>query len=382
MTVAAESILFVDDEPHLLQGIARACRSHFAIQTATGGAEALQLLCSRGPFAVVVSDMRMPEMNGVEFLAKVRERSPQTVRMVLTGQADLSQTIAAVNEGNIFRFLSKPCSTEALLTAVTTAIEQYRLVKAEKELLEHTLSGAVHMLLEILGVVAPPALARARRLQRHVIALAQALQLQPNWQWPLAALLSQIGCVSLPKDTASKVEAAQALTEEEQQLFASHPQMAAKMLEAIPRFESIAAIVASQSASMSEGETFGDLRSCDAQLIGKILLRAAIEFDRETSSGRSAAAAARALAARPQVLPNSVLAALTTLPNADAQYTKQCIRLQDLAPGMIFDEPLLTHKGLCLVPADHEVTVHLLARLRGMDCSIPVREPFRVRIPH
>ena len=149
----ADSVLFVDDEQNLLDGITRALRTRFDVHTAISGIEGLRLLQSAGPFAVVVSDMRMPEMNGVQFLSQARALCPDTVRFILSGQSDMADTIAAVNDGNIFRFLSKPCSTQALLAAVGTGVEQYRLITAEKVLLEETSSGAVAMLVEILGVV-------------------------------------------------------------------------------------------------------------------------------------------------------------------------------------------------------------------------------------
>ena len=98
-------VLFVDDEPKVLDGIRRQLRNRLDVETANGAAAGLALIESKGPFAVVVSDMRMPEMNGARFLAKVNEIAPDTVRMVLSGQADLDSTVAAVNEGHIFRFL-------------------------------------------------------------------------------------------------------------------------------------------------------------------------------------------------------------------------------------------------------------------------------------
>jgi len=86
-----------------------------------------------GPFAVVVSDMRMPGMNGAEFLAKAREKAPDTVRMLLTGHADLDTAIEAVNQGNIFRFLTKPCEKEVLVKAIQSGVAQYRATAADKE---------------------------------------------------------------------------------------------------------------------------------------------------------------------------------------------------------------------------------------------------------
>ena len=125
-----ERVLFVDDEPQLLEAIQRTLRKQVDLQTAGGGEEGLRVLREEGPFALVVSDMRMPVMNGAQFLGKVREQAPDTVRVILSGQADFQATIAAVNEGHIYRFLSKPCPFDQLLAAVHDGLNQHRLVTA------------------------------------------------------------------------------------------------------------------------------------------------------------------------------------------------------------------------------------------------------------
>lgn len=131
----AEKVLFVDDEPSVLEGYERLLRREFQVNIAVGGERGLHAIREFGPYAVVVSDMRMPGMNGAEFLAQVRELQPETVRMLLTGHADMNAAIDAVNRGNILRFLTKPCEKEDLVEAINTGIAQYRTVIAEKDLL-------------------------------------------------------------------------------------------------------------------------------------------------------------------------------------------------------------------------------------------------------
>lgn len=99
-----EKILIVDDDKNLLSGIRRQLREHFEVTIAVGGAQALEALTEKGPFAVIVSDMRMPEMTGVELLGAFKERAPETVRMMLTGNADQNTAADAINSGSIFRF--------------------------------------------------------------------------------------------------------------------------------------------------------------------------------------------------------------------------------------------------------------------------------------
>lgn len=133
---APPRLLCVDDDVMVLSALQRQLRKQFEVVGALGGDKALQVLQERGPFAVVVSDLQMPGMNGLEFLARAREAAPDTVRMVLTGKADLDTAIRAVNEGIVFRFLTKPCEGDTLASSVKTAVEQYELARKRSAFLE------------------------------------------------------------------------------------------------------------------------------------------------------------------------------------------------------------------------------------------------------
>jgi sigma-B regulation protein RsbU (phosphoserine phosphatase) len=131
-------VLLVDDDPNILAAFQRQLRKKADIQTALSGAAGLEILKSGAPFAVVVTDYCMPEMNGIEFLAQVRRISPDSVRMLLTGSADLAAAIQAVNQGNIFRFLTKPCASEELLEVLKVGIEEYRRIHKERKFNKRT----------------------------------------------------------------------------------------------------------------------------------------------------------------------------------------------------------------------------------------------------
>jgi CheY-like chemotaxis protein len=373
-------VLFVDDEPCVLDAIKRSLRKQVDMHTACSGSEGLQVLNDSGPFALVVSDMRMPIMTGAQFLAKVRERSPDAVRMILSGQADLQATIAAVNEGHIYRFLSKPCPAEQLLAAVEDGLNQHRLITAEKVLLEETLSGSIRTLVEILGMVSPATSTRASRLQRYVIQLPAALGLSERWEWGLSALLSQIGCVALPKELLSKVESGQRLNVDEKRLYESHPQVAEKLLAAIPRLDDVAAIVTAQFGDLNMGDTPEDLRAWDVRTMGRLLLRASIEFDRLICRGATCHAAAEALLGSNLKFPAFMQRPISELRVAGLERTIRQLCLSDLAVGMVLDEDLVSPKGIRLVPAGHEVTRSLIIRLMSIADGVGVTEPFRVRV--
>jgi len=244
-------VLFVDDEPNVLQGIRRQLRRDYAVTMAASGAEGLQIIAAaEQPLPVVVSDMRMPEMNGAQFLQKVREISPDSQRVILTGQADMESTIDAVNKGQIFRFLTKPCETDSLKAVIDSGLEQCRLLQVERELLEDTVSGAVKTLTEVLAIANPVAGLQASRISRYVEHMLQALD-RDVWQIRLAAMLSQVGCVTMPRDTMDKVNASLVLSDEEQQLYDAHYQVAASLIRGIPRLEEVAEMILQQGQTQA-----------------------------------------------------------------------------------------------------------------------------------
>ncbi|NLD38984.1 MAG: response regulator [Desulfatiglans sp.] len=118
-------ILFVDDEPNILEGYKRQLRKQYDVVTAEGGERGLDMVKNNGPFSVVVSDLKMPGIDGNHFLALVKEVSPETTRILLTGYADLKSAIEAINNGNIFRLLTKPCDRLDLVQALESGIELY-----------------------------------------------------------------------------------------------------------------------------------------------------------------------------------------------------------------------------------------------------------------
>ena len=129
-------ILFVDHEPAVLNCYRQMLESKFALATAGSGEEGLVSLRDHGPFAVVISDMQMTGMDGVQFLKRVRQVAPSTIRLLLTGSLDLNGAVNAVNEGCVFRLLIKPCEDSLLTEAITTALDCYRERKEERVRIE------------------------------------------------------------------------------------------------------------------------------------------------------------------------------------------------------------------------------------------------------
>ena len=377
-----DRVLFVDDEPNVLDGIRRQLRNRVEIETATSGAAALDIIRQQGPFAVVVSDMRMPEMDGARFLARVNEIAPQTVRMVLSGQADLESTIAAVNEGRVFRFLLKPCNPETLFGVIKNGIDQYRLVHAEKHLLENTLNATVKVLVNVLGLINPVAQRRAAQIQRYAESAAAALRLMPDmWQYHLAAMISQLGCITLPQETLARAFSGQPLSKEEARLYESHPEIAAKLLGTIPRLEAVAGMVAGQMRVPAPDVAKGDPSSWDPEKIGAAILWAAVQFDRHIVLGRIPEQAAQLVSqAAPGLPPDITQAMVKAMADDCGLVMTREVKLRDVEIGMMIDADVMSGRGIRLVPRGTEVTSTVLDRLKAVAAGVGIAEPIRVSV--
>ena len=371
-------VLLVDDEPLVLEGLKRQLRKKVDIETASSGREGLAILERSGPFAVVVSDMRMPEMNGSQFLEQVRQRSPDTVRMILSGQAEIESTIAAVNLGQIFRFLTKPCPTEALFAALDAGLEQHQLVIAKRELLEKTLRGTVQVLTEILELTNPVAQQRAKRVERYAQDLCEGIGRPMSWELRLAAMLSQIGCVTLPENVLARHYAGQSVADEAQSLYRSHPRVAGKLLASIPRLEGVAAIVASQLDDVSVDGEPAELADWDGNKLDALVLKVAADLDFWLGTGAAREEAARRVAQSVPQLPKALAAALQAIALRSSKSDKATVKVSALQVGMLLDEDLLSANGMRLLPKGQEITASILLRLQGLAESIGVKEPFRV----
>jgi len=374
MATQKPRVLCVDDEPMVLEGLSLHLRARFEVLTAPGGEEGLEMLKYNGPFAVVVSDMRMPGMSGAEFLALAHQRAPDTVRMLLTGYADLDSAVAAINQGHVYRFLSKPCPAPLMVQAVTAAVEQYRLIQSERVLLEQTLAGAIRTLVEVLSLANPVAFGRAVRLKRLASKLCDQLEIDARWHIEAAAQLSQLGCVTLPPEVAEKLYFGQDLSPGEQAQAERLPAVADQLLGNIPRLEPVREILSLQNARFDGGGdgTWTKARG-EALPLGARMLRLIVDYDRLEAGGASAAQALGSLSAREGVYDPALLEALKAVAGGRAQEVRE-LPLSALRPGMVLAEDLRSRAGLLLVARGHGLTQSLLERMKNLQ----VREPVRV----
>jgi response regulator RpfG family c-di-GMP phosphodiesterase len=349
-------ILFVDDEFAVLEGYKRSLHREFEVDSAVGGAEGLTLLRKRGPYAVVISDMRMPEMNGAQFLAQVRQEAPDTVRMLLTGYADITAAIAAVNEGNIFRFLSKPCEKDVLLQALAAGVQQYELIHSERELLEKTLLGSIRVLNDVLSASCPEAFARSLRITRCVEQMMREFKVVMPWRFEAAATLSQLGCVALDTELVQKAYTGAKLSAEEQARFDGHPARGMQLLAHIPRVEPVAWMIAQQlkPAIASAGEIatlFAGMSVTEAREIelGARMLKIAVAYEELRMRLASEEFVLVRLRGRSEEFGLDLVDALSAMGRERRHKELRLVATAKLEVGMVLDQEIRNRQGMLVV---------------------------------
>jgi response regulator RpfG family c-di-GMP phosphodiesterase len=373
-----EAILCVDDEQSMLNANRMFLGNDFMVTTANGGNAALAVLAQQGPFAVIVSDLHMPGMSGIQLLAATRERYPETVRVLLTGGADLKLAIQAVNDGHLFRFLTKPCSRATLISGVTAAVTQYRLITAERELLDKTLRGCVQILGEILALVNPSAFGRAVRVQRLIKGMAESINGAGAWEVDVAVILSQLGCITIPESVLTAVARGAELPSDQQNQMNAHGGIARDLLRRIPRFEQVAEIAAYQNKPF-DAPPWMEREKCGKDIpLGSRLLLACFDFDTLVSRGIPEREVLDHLAGKANVYDPDIYAALRTFVEREAAAVSREVAVGELVRGMVLAEDVHSDTGVLLLGRGHPITDAVGHRLQAM--AARGDSPLRIRV--
>jgi response regulator RpfG family c-di-GMP phosphodiesterase len=202
--------------------------------------------------------------------------------MLLTGYSEIDNAIAAINEGGIFRFLTKPTSPEVLQTAVSEGIRQWELVRSEKVLLEQTVRGSSESLIEALEIASPVAFSRSRRLESACRHVAQELRFDPVWPVTLAGLFLRLGWIAIPTEVIEARLAGEPSEANSREMFDEAIATSVRLVGRIPRLGVVAEIIAATAAP-------------SGWLDGPTVVAAVSDFDDLSVLGRSPAEAIQPL---------------------------------------------------------------------------------------
>lgn len=383
--MTSDAILVVDDDSHVLSSFRRQLGDRFNLTTVQSGNEAIdrvQRACeAKKPFAVVICDMRMPGIDGVETLEEIRTVSPNTVRLMLTGNADQQTAIDAINRGQIFRFYTKPFPLDQLGDGLEAALEQYRLVTAEQELLEKTVTGSVRMLAELISINDPVAQGTATRLREWIRILQTNFNMPYRWQLEIAASLVPLTHVVLPPELEAKRRQGLPLSDAERSVFERAPELARDLISNIPRLAKVAGIIYLQdrgydgSGFPADGPKGQDI-PLDARVI-KILK----DLAAATGGGRLTEAALSSLDEKswlydPVLLPK-VQNCLRSLAQGKIEMVVE-LPLAALRAGHVIISDLKLSNGHMIIAANTELSQAQISRLRALRKIFTFVEPIKV----
>jgi CheY-like chemotaxis protein len=346
-------------------------RRDYRAVTAAGGQAALEKLKEIGAPAVIMSDMRMPGMDGANLLKTVKRLYPETTRILLTGEPGRDAAVSAINEGQIFRFLTKPCAPEKVLAAIEAGVIYHRLLTAEKTLLQDTLIGCIKALIDVLAITNPVAFGRSNRVKSVAMAVAREAGHPTFWQLEAAAMLSQIGYISLPVELVEKLYFGNKLTADESVLAAGAPAVAQTLLGRIPRLEPVLEILAlSQKPTGVSADGF--------TMLGANILRLVLEYDIQVARGNATAVQSIRETKKHDGQLVDHLAAAVGADSGKLEITE--ISVGKVKTGMIILDDVRTPMGVLLVPKGFEVTEVFIERMRNFGSGV-LAERIRVSGP-
>jgi response regulator RpfG family c-di-GMP phosphodiesterase len=370
-------ILCVDDEVRIVESIALNLRKDYEVHTATSGAEALRKLREVPGISVVLSDMRMPGMDGATLLQEVMHNHPGVARLLLTGEAGRDAAALAVNKGQILRFLTKPCPPDELRKAIEAGVGQYRLANIERAVLQETLLGCIHALVDLLSITNPLAFGRASRVQRRCMEFASHLGINGYWQLEAAASLSQIGYIALPMSLVEKLYRGERLTPAESQAVAATPEVVMRLLEHVPRLDPVIQILVALHWDDAAVGRLGDgTIGLATRILGLVL-----EFDELSTQGHGPDAALQMLRNRAGRYGEKFIEDFGKYLGATQQgQDERQISLHDVKAGMVVLQDIYSSNGTLLVSRGYRVTDAFRERVANFGPELPDQK-IRVQVP-
>ncbi len=410
----ASTLLCVDDEPNILSSLRRLFRAHgYRVLVAERGAAALQVLESEA-VDLVISDMRMPEMDGAQFLQQVRERWPETVRLLLTGHADVASIIDAINRGEIYRYITKPWDDNDIVLLVRHALERKELDREKQRLEALTLRQNEELrslnasldrqvaartadlaaanallktsyfttlkvfstLIEMRGAHLAGHARRVAELARR-IARQMGLQESQTQEVFVVALLHEIGKLGFSDELLAMP--ATSMAGKHINDYRQHPVRAEQLLMPLPDLRGVAASIGAQLERF-DGSGFPNRLFERAIPLGARILSLASDYDNlqigALAQSRLGADDARALVVRgsgSKYDPEVVAAFSTVLASdATANATRQvgtAMSVRELLPGMVLARDLIGPGGLLMLAAEHVMDQRLIERIQDFEKS-------------
>ena len=373
-------ILCVDDEDSILRGFQLNLRKDFELHVASNGIEGLEVFDREGGFSVVLSDMRMPQMDGATMLGEIKKKDPEVVTVLLTGHTDFESAMSAVNSGSVFRMLAKPCPPEELINALRASVEQNDLIRSKRILLDKTLRGAVDALAHSFSIAKPLFFGRAQRVRRLSNELAELMDVPNSWRVDVASVFSQIAYITLPRSVSDDVYYKKKLSSDVKELVKQLPQDTQKVIEKIPGLEEVDEIL--QKVDIQYRFDQNDDKG--VRLLASVL-RVALDFDYYEELGHERHVIVKTLRERSKDYDPIVTEALAKLVDMSEQkFHFKEVSFDQLLVGMRLAEDLKIDGGFLLASSGADVDRQLLKVIMNYNSCYeksPFPEKIQVKVP-
>lgn len=348
--MSAHPILLVDDDPYLLSAFRRQLHGVYGLETCCSPEQALEMLKASDHFQVVVSDMQMPTMSGLDFLKRCQIVSPHTVRIMLTGNGDQNTVVNAINEGAVFRFLLKPCDSVALIRTIADAVKKYQNSAAERDAIADTQCSALKLLTDVLNTVRPNTFRHAVAARRLAAEISKEIGLKEYPVIELATMLSYVGSISVPEQLFERYLKNESMTVKELCEVERFVDSGRAMIGAFPSFDDACRLVTHQLTSPTLSPPAGS----NIVRIANDYLRFCRSADRHAAMGM--------LKNQPAAYDREVIEALDKV--ISRRFKDIEVSISELKPGYIILQPLRTCDGVVLLEAMQQVTSRTLERLK------------------
>lgn len=337
---------------------------NYDLSMVASGEEALKRFDSDSGFMVVVSAQKLAGMDGRQFLEAAKNEFPKITRIMVTREPDFDYAMQLVNTTDISWLLNKPCKAEDLLEAVEDSVERYRREKAEAEAMKDTLVGCVKMLVDILELTHPEAVRRSKRIRRRAQHLSKEFKAMSPQFMDMVVLLSNIGCIGLPSGLLKKMEVGKDITRTDMRTFRTHPSIAARLLDNIPRMGKMAEIVRHQNTPCSKRPP-----------LGARILKVCIDLDQMQLNGTAPDKALDFMRERPFIYDQKVVEAMALHIGESDKVQCNGLTVADLEPGMVMQTDMVTEYGAILLHKGETLSEASHLRLQAFSDLLKIKEP-------
>lgn len=377
-------VLLVDDEPLMIQSFERHLRGVFHVELAMSPQTALERIRDGYRYTVVIADLNMPSIDGINLLGQIKDMIPETVRVLMSSGGE--DAARCVNEGQIFRIVRKPCSAENIENIIHESVAHFEAQNSLKIQLEHTNSGIIKLLTECAKAISPSIYASGRLNQERLRCLGRSLELNRTWDIELASILYVLGFISVPTEIQykkrQKEEGVGSLSDDENRFFIDSSSFAAKLIQNIPRLKNTAESIRYMYKNYNgTGIPADDLKEKKIPIGGRILriLKGLIELE---SANKSAAEAFEIMSSYDHIYDPDLVQTFREAEqsrvaeaNKKERTVEKFVQIEELQAGFITKGDIETVDGIVIIPEGTTLTPDLIEKAISYNKKIGLVQP-------